>query len=70
MYNRCQEPSFPKSRMKMRREHVVLLAGQVIAVLCELQKYSGEGKYLFSSIRTKSTVISDTAPLSALRKLG
>lgn len=60
----------PESRMKMRREHVVPLADQVAALLKELQKYSGEGKYLFPSIRAKSAVISDAAPLAALRKLG
>lgn len=60
----------PESRMKMRREHVAPLADQVVALLRELQKYSGEGKYLFPSIRAKSTVISDAAPLAALRKLG
>lgn len=60
----------PESRMEMRREHVVPLADQVVALLRELHKYSGEGKYLFPSIRAKSTVISDAAPLAALRKLG
>ena len=60
----------PERRMKMRREHVVPLAGQVVALLRELQKYSGDGKYLFPSIRARSTVISDAAPLAALRKLG
>lgn len=34
------------------------------------KKYSDEGKYLFPSIRAKSAVISEAAPLAALRKLG
>ncbi|WP_287701209.1 hypothetical protein [Desulfovibrio sp.] len=38
--------------------------------LNEVRKYSGEGKYLFPSIRARSMVISNAAPLAALRKLG
>lgn len=60
----------PAKRMKMRREHTVPLAKQVIALLQELQKYSGSGGYLFPSIRTAVTPISDMAPLAALRRLG
>jgi integrase len=36
----------------------------------ELKNFSGEGKYLFPSIRTLTRPISDAAPLAALRRLG
>jgi integrase len=60
----------PKERMKMRQEHSVPLARQVTALLRALQKFSGNGQYLFPSIRTQTTPISDAAPLAALRRLG
>jgi integrase len=60
----------PKERMKMRQEHSVPLARQVTALLRTLQKFSGNGQYLFPSIRTQTTPISDAAPLAALRRLG
>jgi integrase len=60
----------PKERMKMRQEHSVPLARQVTALLRTLQKFSGNGHYLFPSIRTQTVPISDAAPLAALRRLG
>ena len=41
-----------------------------MAILQELQKYSGEGKYLFPSIRTEARPISDATMLNALRRMG
>ena len=61
---------FPASRMKMRKEHVVPLAKQVIELLEDLHLFSGKGKYLFPSIRANTTTISDAGPLAALRRLG
>jgi len=60
----------PAKRMKMRREHSVPLSPQVIVMLHELKEFSGEGKYLFPSVRAKTTVLSDVGPLAALRNLG
>ncbi|GHU92105.1 hypothetical protein AGMMS49925_09460 [Deltaproteobacteria bacterium] len=59
----------PKERMKMRQEHSVPLARQVTALLRALQKFFGNGQYLFLSIRTQTIPISDAAPLAALRRL-
>ena len=60
----------PAERMKMRRQHLVPLSRQAISILRELQKYSGEGKHLFPSIRTEVRPISDATMLNALRRLG
>lgn len=60
----------PAERMKMRRQHLVPLSRQAISILRELQKYSGEGTYLFPSIRTEVRPISDATMLNALRRMG
>ena len=62
--------TIPASRMKMRREHVVPLAKQVIKLLNELHDYNGKGELLFPSTRAQSSPISDVAPLAALRRMG
>ena len=60
----------PAERMKMRRTHIVPLSSQAVAILRELKKFSGNGKYLFPSIRTDSRPISDATMLNALRRMG
>lgn len=54
----------------MRRQHLVPLSKQAMSILRELQQYSGEGKYLFPSIRTEARPISDATMLNALRRIG
>ena len=60
----------PAERMKMRRTHIVPLSSQALGILHELKKFSGNGKYLFPSIRTDSRPISDATMLNALRRMG
>lgn len=60
----------PAERMKMRETHIVPLSRQALAVLEELRLYSGDGKYLFPSIRTNVRPISDATMLNALRRMG
>ena len=60
----------PAEHMKMRRQHLVPLSRQAIFILRELQQYSGEGTYLFPSIRTEVRPISDATMLNALRRMG
>ena len=60
----------PAERMKMRTAHIVPLSRQAVAVLEELRLYSGEGKYLFPSIRTDVRPISEVTMLNALRRMG
>lgn len=54
----------------MRREHTVPLSNQVLHLLEELREFSGSGRYLFPSAKTKAVTTSDVWPLAALRRMG
>jgi integrase len=60
----------PAPRMKMRREHVVPLARQTIAILRELYPLTGPDGFVFPQVRNPSRPISDNTLGSALRTLG
>lgn len=60
----------PADKMKMGVQHIVPLSEQVIALLKELQRLTGSGKYLFPSNRTKTRPISENTLNAALRRLG
>jgi len=60
----------PVGRMKMKNPHTVPLSRQVLVLLEELQRYTGEGRFLFPSPRQKEKPISNMAMLSGLRRLG
>ena len=60
----------PAKRMKMRVLHIVPLSRQVLGILRDLHPYSGDGLYLFPSLRAKSAPISDMTLLAGLRRLG
>lgn len=62
----------PEGRMKMRKAWNVPLAGRVVEMLRELEKFSGgsDDAHLFPSVRSRAAVITDVAGLAALRSLG
>ena len=60
----------PAHKMKMKREHIVPLSGQVMELLLDLRKVSGQGKYLFPSLRTDEKPISENTCNGALRRMG
>lgn len=60
----------PGSRMKMGETHLVPLSRQAVAILRELQSITGDGKYLFPSLRSSLRCISDNTVNAALRRLG
>lgn len=60
----------PAARMKARTPHAVPLSTQALAILCELHKLTGAGRFLFPSIRTTSRPISNNTVNAALRRLG
>ena len=60
----------PAERMKMRRSHIVPLSAQSVAILRELQPWTGTGRYLFPSVRTEARPLSDATMLNALRRMG
>ena len=60
----------PAERMKMKEQHIVPLARQAVALLRELQPFTGRGRYLFPSLRTTARPISENTLNAALRRLG
>jgi integrase len=60
----------PASKMKMRELHIVPLAKQAIEILQEVRMLTGNGKYVFPSIRTSKRPMSENTVTGALRRLG
>ena len=60
----------PAEKMKMRRPHRVPLARQPLAILRGLQEITGNGRWLFPSVRTSTRPISENTLNAALRRLG
>lgn len=60
----------PAERMKMKRDHLVPLSGQAIAVLEKLRAYSGKGQYVFPSYRSETVPFGKTALQRAIRVMG
>ncbi len=60
----------PAEKMKMREQHIVPLCTQAITILQELKAFTGEGKYVFPSIRSSKRPMSENTVLGALRRLG
>lgn len=60
----------PAERTKMRREHLVPLPRQALAILTDLHKITGKGDLLFPSIRSAHRPMSDNTLNAALRRLG
>jgi integrase len=62
--------SIPGEKMKMKRPHRVPLAPRAVAILRDLKEITGNGKYLFPSIRSPSRCMSENTINAALRRLG
>ncbi|MFC2993929.1 tyrosine-type recombinase/integrase [Acinetobacter sichuanensis] len=62
--------NIPEERMKKRREHVVPLSKQAVAILQELKTYETNSEFLFPSRSDKSKPKSDTVFIMALRRMG
>ncbi len=56
--------------MKMDEQHIVPLSRQAIELLVELKPLTGDGRYLFPSIRTEERPISNNTLNAALRRIG
>ena len=59
----------PAEKMKGRREHIVPLSAQAVAVLRDLHPLTGHGRYVFPG-RSPSRPMSENAVLVALRTMG
>jgi integrase len=64
------EWNIPAARMKTKQPHLVPLATQAIAILRDLHRLTGEGKYLFPSLRSSKRPMSNVAMLAAFRRMG
>lgn len=60
----------PAVKMKMRKDHMVPLARQAVAILREAQALTGGLRYVFPSLRTAERPMSNNTVNGALRRLG
>ncbi|MES2886159.1 MAG: tyrosine-type recombinase/integrase [Pseudomonadota bacterium] len=60
----------PAERMKAKVPHIVPLSDQAIAILKELQPYTGRGRYVFPGRVSESRPMSENTVLAALRGMG
>jgi integrase len=67
---KAAEWRIPAARMKMSQDHIVPLSRQAVAILREQQAISGQGRFVFPSIRGDSRPISNNTINAALRGLG
>jgi len=60
----------PAAKMKMKRPHIVPLSNQVIEIFKSIQPVTGQGRYVFPSVRTKDRPMSENTITAALRRMG
>ncbi|MDP1573599.1 MAG: tyrosine-type recombinase/integrase [Coxiellaceae bacterium] len=60
----------PAEKMKMRVQHIVPLSTQAISILQEMHALTGNGQYIFPSVRSIKRPMSDNTLIAALRRLG
>jgi integrase len=60
----------PAGRMKMRKAHRVPLARRAMAVLKDVRKSTGQGRFLFPSVRSVARCMSENTLNAALRRMG
>jgi integrase len=60
----------PAKRMKMRRPHIVPLAGQTIDTLFVMRELTGEGRYVFPHMWNREKAMCPKRINAALRRLG
>ena len=60
----------PAGKMKMGAAHTVPLSRQATAILKDVQQITGQGKYVFPSLRSNDRPMSENTVNAALRRLG
>ena len=60
----------PAEKMKMKSDHIVPLSKQSLVILKEINALTGDGKYVFPSIRSRSRPMSENTVNAALRRMG
>ena len=62
--------SIPAAKMKMRRDHLVPLPALALELLDDLRRITGNGEYLFPSLRSWHRPMSENTLNAALRRMG
>ena len=62
--------TIPDHKTKMRRAHKVPLTRQSLAILKDIHPLTGDGRYVFPSLRTSERPMSDNCINAALRRMG
>jgi len=62
--------AIPAERMKQRSAHQVPLSMQALAILSDIQTLTGNGRFVFPSIRSAARPMSENTINGALRRLG
>jgi integrase len=57
-------------KMKMGRPHIVPLSNQAVEIFKTMQPITGQGKYVFPSVRSKDRPMSENTITAALRRMG
>ncbi|MEP7247193.1 MAG: integrase arm-type DNA-binding domain-containing protein [Gammaproteobacteria bacterium] len=60
----------PWRRMKMRQPHIVPLSRQAVAILREVHRYSGGGRWVFPQLRHPDRPMSENCITAGLRAIG
>lgn len=62
--------NIPAKKMKTKADLIVPLTDSVIKILNEIKPFSGDGQYIFPSLKNKNSPMSDNTLLGAIRRLG
>lgn len=65
-----KEWRIPGHKMKMKEQHIVPLSRQAIEILEAIQPFTGNGKFIFPSIRSTNRPMSENTINAALRRMG
>ena len=60
----------PASKMKTKKDHIIPLTDTTLSILKEMYAFSSEAKYIFHSLRSKTSTMSDATLVNALRRMG
>lgn len=65
-----REWRIPGHKMKMGEQHIIPLSNQAIEIFKAIQPLTGNGKYIFPSIRSTDRPMSENTVNAALRRMG
>ncbi|MBY0485450.1 integrase arm-type DNA-binding domain-containing protein [Nitrosomonas sp.] len=60
----------PGHKMKMEEQHIIPLSAQAVEILQSIHPLTGDGQYIFPSIRTGARPMSENTINAALRRMG